>query len=1323
MCIRDSVRTSAVDDLANLQFSITWNPSILQYVRRQNESTKITGGFFDFEAFTAEGILNFAWADLSLGGQDFVADELLFELCFDPVSNGDGDLRFTNASVETPLVVSQVDATAPSGQRDISGDFSFTSIGIIVENCEDTGMDGFTIAEATVQCGLDGQTCVGVRTSAVDDLANIQFSITWDETVLQYVRRQNVSPIVTGGFFDFEEFVSEGILNFAWADLSLSGQDFEDDELLFELCFNPISNGDGDLRFTNASVETPLVVSQVDEASPSGQRDISDGLSFSSGGFSVVDTIIPTVSNCPTDPIVAYTTFDNCQVVGAWTEPTFTDACGAVSLQQTNFVGDTFGVGDQVVQYTGVDASGNIATCSFVVSVRDTIAPTVVNCPNSIRQDVSVATNCDASVSWTPPTATDACSVTPIITTNFQPGDVFSFGTTTVRYTILDSSGNINNDCAFVVEITGEAPVRLTNCPENTANVITPDTGCDLQVTWTPPVLVDGCSVGNATLTSNFNPGDNLPLGVTTVTYMATDEGGNQDSCSFQVSITGSSAIVFPNCPGNIRVNSLVNQCGATVGWPIPETMGGCGNVNLVTNFSPNDFFPVGLTEINYTATDETSDQETCTFTVEVIDDVPMVVRCPTDVVVNANGGIIQDEANFISTSSFVSCGSTRLEYVDVDAFDNCSSTISRRLETGLASNSEFTGTTDMSIVVSNDSGEEVTCNFRIIVEEAPVFEVSLSTPLVCSGSPLTLQATNLPDANYAWSGPNGFVSNVQNPIINDPNILNTGDYTVIAMVPGGCTVSEIITVNVNQGAELIAEAEDIQCGGGPLELMASGMNIDTFSWTGPNLYTATEQNPIINNATALQTGMYIVTGIAPNGCTNQDTVIVEIATIDPPTVQASGILDVEENIACQDLPFSLKGNIFPEGAIYNWTVSNTGGGLPEDVGDSLIMVRPTNIGEFTYTYRVDLGDGCVADTSITINVLPSPQIETSSNAPILCATDTATLMLMVATDDIVNNWSWEGPNGFSSPFQNALIREVNTGIAGDYIITASSDNGCFSTDTLDIEITDQPSIPSFDTDRMMVCEGNPIILMPGVIDTGITYIWSGPDNFTASDSIIEISNALPSNSGGYQLIQSVDGCDSDPSSIIVTVLTDPEVNEDQIMNLFNNDAEFEVISNDTLAAGAGFTISILNDVDTEAGTIQNNGDGSFNFSPVQDWIGKVQFAYEICYEACPELCSMGIVTVDTDVSSEECIIPGVLSPNGDDRNDALIISCNSDPPKGGGIMIFNQWGAKVYESFPYNNDWIGTYQGEDLPDGVYYYIFTETDDADPVKGCVTIFR
>ena len=288
------VRTSPIDDLANIQFSITWDPAILQYVQRQNVSTKITGGFFDFEEFISEGVLNFAWADLSTVGQDFGANELLFELCFDPVANGNGNLIFMNASDETPLVVSQIDVTDPSGQQDISGDLSFAGGLVDVVNCTDmppNTANGFNIAGATIDCGAEGQTCVGVRTSAVDDLANLQFSITWDPSIIEYVRRQNESTKIIGGFFDFEAFTAEGILNFAWADLSLAGQDFDDDELLFELCFNPIANGDGNLIFMNASDETPLVVSQVDATSPSGQRDISGDFDFTSTGIIVENCI------------------------------------------------------------------------------------------------------------------------------------------------------------------------------------------------------------------------------------------------------------------------------------------------------------------------------------------------------------------------------------------------------------------------------------------------------------------------------------------------------------------------------------------------------------------------------------------------------------------------------------------------------------------------------------------------------------------------------------------------------------------------------------------------------------------------------------------------------------------------------------------------------------------------------------------------------------------------------------------------------------------------------------------------------------------------
>jgi len=164
---------------------------------------------------------------------------------------------------------------------------------------------------------------------------------------------------------------------------------------------------------------------------------------------------------------------------------------------------------------------------------------------------------------------------------------------------------------------------------------------------------------------------------------------------------------------------------------------------------------------------------------------------------------------------------------------------------------------------------------------------------------------------------------------------------------------------------------------------------------------------------------------------------------------------------------------------------------------------------------------------------------------------------------------------------------------------------------------------------------------MPISVDSNVVYTWTGPDDFTTDSSLIEISNALPDASGGYQLVQSINGCDSDPATIIVDVLSEPNVNLDNVDNLYNESTEFEVIANDSLVQGVGFTIAIINNgmpvnqLDTEAGMISSNNDGSFNYVPTQDWIGKVQFAYEICYESCPELCSMEIVTIDTDVPSQ----------------------------------------------------------------------------------------
>ena len=64
-------------------------------------------------------------------------------------------------------------------------------------------------------------------------------------------------------------------------------------------------------------------------------------------------------------------------------------------------------------------------------------------------------------------------------------------------------------------------------------------------------------------------------------------------------------------------------------------------------------------------------------------------------------------------------------------------------------------------------------------------------------------------------------------------------------------------------------------------------------------------------------------------------------------------------------------------------------------------------------------------------------------------------------------------------------------------------------------------------------------------------------------------------------------------------------------------------------------------------------------------------------------------------------IFPNVLTPNGDGINDKFEIGALI---RGGGyteaqVIIYNRWGKKVYENNNYKND----FDGEGLPDGVYY--------------------
>lgn len=95
-------------------------------------------------------------------------------------------------------------------------------------------------------------------------------------------------------------------------------------------------------------------------------------------------------------------------------------------------------------------------------------------------------------------------------------------------------------------------------------------------------------------------------------------------------------------------------------------------------------------------------------------------------------------------------------------------------------------------------------------------------------------------------------------------------------------------------------------------------------------------------------------------------------------------------------------------------------------------------------------------------------------------------------------------------------------------------------------------------------------------------------------------------------------------------------------------------------------------------------------------------------------------------VTVNSCIAPmSAFTPNGDGVNDVWLVtqtSCLASAQ----VQVFNRYGTLVFEDNDYKNTWNGTYKGNSLPDGTYYFIIkykTINGQQLITRGNVTILR
>jgi hypothetical protein len=286
--------------------------------------------------------------------------------------------------------------------------------------------------------------------------------------------------------------------------------------------------------------------------------------------------------------------------------------------------------------------------------------------------------------------------------------------------------------------------------------------------------------------------------------------------------------------------------------------------------------------------------------------------------------------------------------------------------------------------------------------------------------------------ATYSWTGPNSFSSTQQNPSIATATTAASGTYSVTVTVNGCPSAAGTTAATVNAiPATPTASNNGPICASSTLTLSTPTVSGATYSWTGPNSFSSTQQNPSITSATTAASGTYGVT-VTVNGCPSAAGTTAATVNAIPATPTASN-----NGPICAGSELDLSTPTV-SGATYSWTGPN---GFSSPQQNPSIASAPTAAsGTYSVTVTVNGCPSAAGTTAATVNAIPATPTA-GNNGPILAGSE-----LDLSTPTVTGaTYSWTGPNGFTSTQQNPSIPDAMSAASGTYSVTVTDTNGCTS--------------------------------------------------------------------------------------------------------------------------------------------------------------------------------------------------------------------------------------------------------------------------------------
>ncbi len=371
------------------------------------------------------------------------------------------------------------------------------------------------------------------------------------------------------------------------------------------------------------------------------------------------------------------------------------DLCGigSMSLSQTSFTCEN--LGQQTVTLTVTDTNGNTASCNTIITVTDTTAP------EAICQSITVVLDENGQALVSPDQidngSTDACGIgsMSLSQTSFTCEDI---GTQSVQFTVTDTNGNTNT-CTTTVTVIDE--INPTVVCQN-ITVLLDENG---ETTISPDQIdngsTDSCGIQSMSLSQTLFTCEDI--GTQSIEFTTTDINGNTNTCTAMVTIVDN-VNPIALCL-NITVELDENGQALITSDQIDNgSTDACGIVATTlsqTSFTCDD---IGEQSVVMSVTDSNENITGCVAVVTVVDAIaPNIVSCLED------------------TTELIESGDTFIipDYtVEVVATDNCSTAVTLIQSPEAGTVVEAGTTIPIVFFASDDSGNEVSCEFNLTVDQ-----------------------------------------------------------------------------------------------------------------------------------------------------------------------------------------------------------------------------------------------------------------------------------------------------------------------------------------------------------------------------------------------------------------------------------------------------------------------------------------------------------------------------------------------------------------------------------------------------------------------------